>query len=124
MAIGYTRWTFTHGYNADSGGFLLHPRADGYINTPRITDLEINDDSKADEGAKDLAFWQTCDGHHKPQAVRAPTNFHPHWYISSLLVASGDAAKNPFRNTSLGSVEPTKYSSNEWSGESSQVLSW
>ncbi|KAK7524703.1 hypothetical protein IWZ03DRAFT_356900 [Phyllosticta citriasiana] len=83
-----------------------------YINTPRITGLEINDDSKADGGAKDLAFWQTWS---------LALSSYSAWYISWLLVASGDAAKNPFRNTPLGSVEPSKYSSNEWSEESSQL---
>jgi hypothetical protein len=72
--LGHHEWTVTHGFFADSGGFVLAPDGmesfpltaeqifylvkGGYIEMPAITALEIRDKSKADTAAKALAFFQ------------------------------------------------------------------
>lgn len=74
-ALDYCGWTVTHGFYADSGGFLLHAQGSkpfpvtakqivylvksGSIDMPTITEDEINDKSKADRVAKALAAFQS-----------------------------------------------------------------
>ncbi|KAF2091254.1 hypothetical protein K490DRAFT_62574 [Saccharata proteae CBS 121410] len=74
--LGYPQWTISHGFYADSGGFVLcceggyspfpitakqviYLIRHGYIDMPKVTDVQINDKSKADRIAKGLAFFQT-----------------------------------------------------------------
>ncbi|KAI8952077.1 hypothetical protein F4801DRAFT_541856 [Xylaria longipes] len=68
-------WTITHGFYADSGGFILdvvgsppfpvtakqmlYLLSHNYIDTPTITQLDIQDKSKADGLAKALTFFQS-----------------------------------------------------------------
>ncbi|KAI0976960.1 hypothetical protein F4678DRAFT_415118 [Xylaria arbuscula] len=72
---GPSQWTMTHGFYADSGGFvldivgsppfpvtakqMLYLLSHNYIETPTITQLEIQDKSKADSLAKGLTFFQS-----------------------------------------------------------------
>lgn len=69
------QWTVTHGFYADSGGFVLdvvgsppfpvtakqmvYLLSHNYIDTPTITQLDIQDKSKADGLAKGLTFFQS-----------------------------------------------------------------
>lgn len=68
-------WTIVHGFYADSGGFVLHPRdsepfpvsakqihylvENCYIDFPDITEKEILDKSKGDKFTKTIACLQT-----------------------------------------------------------------
>lgn len=70
-----SQWTITHGFYADSGGFvldvvgsppfpitakqILYLLQNKYIDIPAITELDIRDKSKADSLAKGLTFFQS-----------------------------------------------------------------
>ncbi|KAH9904330.1 hypothetical protein F4778DRAFT_732158 [Xylariomycetidae sp. FL2044] len=72
----HPEWTITHGFYADSGGFVLDVVGsanfpvtakqmvflvrNGYIDRPSITQADIKDKSKADGLAKGLAFFQSA----------------------------------------------------------------
>ncbi|KAK3365039.1 hypothetical protein B0T24DRAFT_598354 [Lasiosphaeria ovina] len=74
-ALAVADWTITHGFYADSGGFVLdipgaHPFPitakqllylvrNQHVDAPRIGKVEIDDKSKADDVAKCLTFFQS-----------------------------------------------------------------
>ena len=163
-SLGHKDWTLTHGFFADSGGFLaisqdfvpfpvtakqLHFLVrQGYAAMPTVSRKEIWDKSKADRFAKSIAsaqaLWlvtQICARgvqrlettvleistlalivcaatigffwFHKPLGADTPMPLVLNCSVATILLQSGDEAKQPFRDTPLDFIESEIYTSSQ-----------
>lgn len=80
------------------------------INHLPITPLELSTIVLAGSSLTTLGCWW-----HKALDVSTPTILYTNFTTASILCQSGEAAKEPFRDTPMDFVEPNVYISSKWS---------
>ncbi|KAF4638016.1 hypothetical protein G7Y89_g59 [Cudoniella acicularis] len=93
--IGGRDWSIVHAFYANSGGFILHTK-----DCPAINPLELLTIAFILPTISTVFFWAN-----KPQNAAETTIIRPGWLIADVLIAAGDAAKEPYGDTPMDFVK-------------------